>query len=175
MYLIKEIEENGKTTYSVGYRELYETKWTELMRFDDKSVALKKLAYWNGNSNNIFYHLDMLNEKRCNEVFGMAMEKLSLTTLSNMVNAEAGELAGIAHKISMDCYPHNLGDNFKDVEDEVADVLITLHLFCKKLNIDIQSVTARKFNEVSKEKNSNLLVGRSRKFTNKTIIHNSQF
>lgn len=100
----------------------------------------------------ILEQLNELNALRCEKVFKMPLEELKLNELSNMVSAEAGELSGICHKIEMDCYPHTLANNRKDLEDEVGDVLITLHLLCVKADIDLLEVTARKFNEVSLKK-----------------------
>ena len=69
-------------------------------------------------------------------------------------SGEAGELASKVKKLVR----QELGVvgsriNMAEIEEEVADVLITLDLLCSKLNIDIEKVTKDKFNTVSRKNN----------------------
>lgn len=69
-------------------------------------------------------------------------------------SGEAGELASKVKKLVR----QELGVvgsriDIAEIEEEVADVLITLDLLCSKLNIDIEKVTKEKFNTVSRKNN----------------------
>lgn len=107
---------------------------------------------------NIIKELNEVNAHRCAEVFKMPLESLHGTTLTNMVCAEAGELAGIVHKITSSCYPHSLIENRKDLADEMADVLITLHLVAEKYGINLGEATRHKFNKDSLKKESTIQI-----------------
>ena len=69
-------------------------------------------------------------------------------------SGEAGELASKVKKLVR----QELGVvgsriDMAEIEEEVADVLITLDLLCSKMDIDIEKVTKEKFNEVSRKNN----------------------
>ena len=69
-------------------------------------------------------------------------------------SGEAGELASKVKKLVR----QELGVvgsriDMAEIEEDVADVLITLDLLCSKLNIDIEKVTKDKFNTVSRKNN----------------------
>ena len=44
------------------------------------------------------------------------------------------------------------------LEDEIADVLITLDLLCMRENINLEAVTKRKFNEQSTKRNCKIIL-----------------
>lgn len=69
-------------------------------------------------------------------------------------SGEAGELASKVKKLVR----QELGVvgsriDMAEIEEEVADVLITLDLLCSKMDIDIEKVTKEKFNTVSRKNN----------------------
>lgn len=84
--------------------------------------------------------------------------KLDLSFKALEFSGEAGELASKVKKLVR----QELGVvgsriNIAEIEEEVADVLITLDLLCSKLNIDIEKVTKDKFNIVSRKNNFDVL------------------
>lgn len=107
---------------------------------------------------NIMEALDEVNEKRSIEVYGEHLEDLELSQWSNAVAAEAGELAGICHKIDMASYPHTRETHLEEVGREAADIVTFLHLLCMREGIDLSQAIKSKFNEVSEKKGSDILI-----------------
>lgn len=88
-----------------------------------------------------------VNAARCVEAFGHGVDGWSETDWACAVAGEVGELCNLIKK-------RRRGDDIQPsaIGDEVADVVIYLDLLCTKLGLDLTTVVASKFNEVSRRK-----------------------
>lgn len=98
--------------------------------------------------------LRVKNTKRCKMLFPN-IRKEPLIYWTNAIAGEVGELCNITKKIVRgDKDVHYVR---KDIEKELADIVIYIDLFCGILNLDIEKIVKEKFNEKSKLWNSSIL------------------
>jgi len=83
------------------------------------------------------------NASRC-QSFGHTLTDWSPAMWSNAIAGETGELCNKVKKLMR-------GDDIciEAIEEEVADIVIYLDLFCQRVGIDLHNAIATKFNHVS--------------------------
>ena len=122
---------------------------------------------------NVLSELKKVNEKRSLEGFKMKLSDWSLSQWSNAVAGETGELCNIIKKVERGDFhkrPENASDNIEynnayaaaqyreEIGKEAADIVIYLDLLCSREGIDLGTEIVKKFNEVSKRVNCNVVI-----------------
>ncbi len=122
---------------------------------------------------NVLNELKKVNEKRSIEGFGIKLNDWNLSQWSNAIAGETGELCNIVKKVERGDYhkrPENASDNpeynnayaaaqyREEIGKEAADIVIYLDLLCKREGLDLGAEIVKKFNEVSKRVNCNVVI-----------------
>jgi len=99
-----------------------------------------------------FSELRLANVSRCEDVF----HKLNEWSPTDWACAAAGEMGEVCNFIKK----MRRGDNvsIEDIESELADVVIYIDLLAARLGISLGNAVVRKFNEVSVQRNSNVIL-----------------
>ena len=122
---------------------------------------------------NVLDELKKVNEKRSLEGYKMKLTDWSLSQWSNAVAGETGELCNIIKKVERGDFhkrPENQSQNpelnndyaaaqyREEIGKEAADIVIYLDLLCTREGIDLGDEIVKKFNEVSKRVNCNVVI-----------------
>lgn len=107
----------------------------------------------------ILRRLEIANRQRAKEFSDYIKFKSGdFIYYSNALAGEVGELCNLTKKLSRgDRQSHGI-EIFKCIDDEAADVLIQLDLFCQVAGVNIKDALVRKFNSKSLEINSKIFL-----------------
>jgi len=100
-----------------------------------------------------FADFSEINVRRCTEAFGSAMDEWSETDWATAVAGEVGEACNLIKK-------RRRGQEVEisEVGKELADAVTYIDLLATRLGLDLGTIVAEKFNEVSDRVGSRLKI-----------------
>jgi NTP pyrophosphatase (non-canonical NTP hydrolase) len=100
-----------------------------------------------------FAQLSRANRERCEQGFRRPVEDWSPTDWATAVAGEVGEACNLIQKLRRG---ETVDPN--TIADELADAVMNIDLLCQRLGLDLGEAVRRKFNEVSRRVDCEILL-----------------